>query len=397
MRTWLNFVLLLAFMPMSLCVLVLQIQIVLGWRRVVRLQAGLLDGDRPCLAVLVPAHDESSGIEATLVNVLAQTLPMDRVLVVADNCSDNTAVLARAAGVEVVERHDLDRIGKGHALAFGLAALRQKPPQVLVIVDADCRLDSGALDILGRTALLRQRPVQARYVMDLPTTPTLPQKVAAFAWRVRNVARPLGWHRLGGPCQLMGTGMAFPWHQIKDAMLAHSDLVEDMRLGVDLAMAGHPPLYCDQAVVRSWFPESGSATQTQRTRWEHGHLASIIEHVPRLILRGLTTRRPALLGLALDLMVPPLALLVLVMVACWCVAAVAGWLGGVGWAMAWMSLCTASLMVSLGLAWSRHARDVLSLREWLAIPGYVLGKLAIYRGFLKGRQKHWVRTGRDTE
>ena len=74
---------------------------------------------RAPLAVLVPAHDEEEGIAATLAAVLAQLGPHDRLLVVADNCSDATAAVARAAGAEVVERSS-DLRGKGYALAHGI-------------------------------------------------------------------------------------------------------------------------------------------------------------------------------------------------------------------------------------------------------------------------------------
>jgi len=399
--TLLNLLPVLAFLlwvllaPLALCVLVLLLQTSLGRRGAAAPPEQR--GPRPRLAVLVPAHNESAGIVPTVRGICHQLQPGERVLVVADNCTDDTAAKARSAGAEVVERHNLDHIGKGHALAFGLEALRADAPQVLLIVDADCQLEPNALDLLARTAWAQQRPVQARYLMDLPERMSVPQKVAAFAWRVRNVARPLGWQRIGWPCQLMGTGMAFPWELVRNAALANSDLVEDMRLGVDLAKAGHPPLYCDAAVVRSLFPETERATRSQRTRWEHGHLASIAAHVPGLLRQAVLHAQPACLGLALDLMVPPLALLVLLVLGAGLLSlltwALLGWL----WPVLLMLACALALVLAIGTAWSRHARDVLSLREWLAIPGYVLGKLPIYLRFMTGREKRWVRTDRDTK
>lgn len=70
-------------------------------------------GERPRVAVLVPAHDEALVIRAMLASVTPQLLDGDRLLVVADNCSDDTARLARASGAEVVERHDTRLRGKG--------------------------------------------------------------------------------------------------------------------------------------------------------------------------------------------------------------------------------------------------------------------------------------------
>src|SRR5262249_28430702 len=103
---------------------------------------------RPACAVLVPAHDEGGGIAATGRNVRDQLMPGDSLLVVADNCTDRTAGAARAAGADVVERTDPDLRGKGFALEYGLRQLENLPPGVVVVVDADCLLETGALDAL---------------------------------------------------------------------------------------------------------------------------------------------------------------------------------------------------------------------------------------------------------
>src|SRR6476646_2361293 len=135
-----------------------------------------------------------------------------------------------------------------------------------------------------------------------PPAARLETRIAALAWIVRNKLRPLGASVLGGPCQLMGTGMAFPWPMLRDAQLASSHLVEDMQLGLDLARAGTAPLFCPAAGVSSVFPLDRAAARTQRTRWEHGHLAMLVGVGPRLLALGLARGRPALMSMALDLM-----------------------------------------------------------------------------------------------
>src|SRR3954468_13749647 len=81
-----------------------------------RRRAAAADGPRPRCAVLVPAHDEEAGIARTLGDLLPQLGPGDRLVVVADNCADGTAAVARGAGAEVLERTDPDHRGKGYAL-----------------------------------------------------------------------------------------------------------------------------------------------------------------------------------------------------------------------------------------------------------------------------------------
>jgi len=125
-----------------------------------RARADDMGDEAPPLAVLMPAHDEAAVIAQTVAVVRQQLRPQDRLLVVADNCTDTTAEVARAAGAEVVERTDHALRGKGYALAHGLACLAQRPPQVVLVVDADCRVAPGALQRLGAQAWRLQRPVQ---------------------------------------------------------------------------------------------------------------------------------------------------------------------------------------------------------------------------------------------
>lgn len=122
---------------------------------------------RPQVAVLVPAHDEASIIGATLASIAPQLRPGDRLLVVADNCTDDTAQLAREAGAEVVERHDARLRGKGYALDFGVRHLTNQPPEVVIVVDADCQVGEGQSSA-WRGATEVARPVQALYLMYAP-------------------------------------------------------------------------------------------------------------------------------------------------------------------------------------------------------------------------------------
>src|SRR5258708_5314618 len=106
-------------------------------------------GSRPPIAVLVPAHNESSGLRPTLANIRSQLLPHDRLLVVADNCSDDTAAVARAGCAEVTERNEPTKWGNGYALDWGVRYLGSTPAEIIIIVDADCRLADAPIDGLA--------------------------------------------------------------------------------------------------------------------------------------------------------------------------------------------------------------------------------------------------------
>jgi cellulose synthase/poly-beta-1,6-N-acetylglucosamine synthase-like glycosyltransferase len=359
-------------------------------------RATCVTGVRPACAVLIPAHDEASGIGRTLASVLSQTTPGDRVLVVADNCSDNTADVARAAGAEAVERIDPERRGKGYALDFGVRKLAQDLPAVVVIVDADCALDAGCLDRLVRDAVASGRPVQAAYVMEAADAGSARSRLAAFLFRLKNVVRPRGLARLGMPCLLTGTGMAFPRGLIRTAPLATGNLVEDMQLGIDLAIAGQPPMFCPSACVRSELPSAQRAAESQRTRWIHGHLTTLVTQSPRLLMAALRWRRSDLLGLALEVSVPPLSLLALAGMLAAAMLTI-GWLaGGPGLPAAITAAVGGAGALALLSAWYCFGRLDLPARGLLTVPFELAGRLPILFGFVSHRQGTWVRTARRT-
>jgi len=347
------------------------------------------------LAVLIPAHNESLVIDATLKTVLPQLVNGDRLVVIADNCSDDTAHIAEANGAEVVERDDAFRQGKGYALDFGIRYLERDPAELVVIVDADCEVTPGSIDRIARTSASIGRPVQALYLMKSPKSAGTLAPIAEFAWIVKNRVRPMGFLRLGLPCQLMGTGMAIPWTAIRDARLASGHIVEDMKMGVDFARAGIPPLFCPEALVVSYFPASEEGTRSQRMRWEHGHLAMIVSEVPQLIWQSITGTGSGLLALALDMCVPPLALLLLIVLV----------LFGLSTVLALVNLSTAPLAMAsvellmlfsaLILAWVRFGSESVSLSGLLGAIPYMLGKVSIYLKFVVRRQVEWVRSKRD--
>ena len=344
---------------------------------------------RPAIAVLVPAHNEAAGITSTLRTIVAQLEPGDRLLVVADNCVDGTADVAAAAGAEVVARSDAARRGKGYALDFGVRHLAASPPDVVVVVDADCVVEPGCLQTIASLSAARARPVQALYLMHAPADAGLKMRVAAFAWALRNHARALGYRRLGLPCQLMGTGMAFPWPLIEAAPLASGHIVEDMCLGLDLAMAGAPPLFCAEAQVTSWFPSDAVGIADQRARWEEGHLSVIAKQAPRALWRAIADRRPALAAMVLDLCVPPLTVFVLVLLLQLVADVVLYALHGSATPLGLGFAALAMVGASIALAWWCFGRAIVSGGDLLAVPLYMLAKFPIYARFFKRGKREW--------
>jgi len=349
---------------------------------------------RPTVAVLIPAHDEEGALSVTIESVKRDLADRDRIIVIADNCNDKTADVARLLGAEVLERHDEANRGKGFALAHGVSYLHKLPPQVVIVLDADMTVEPGTIEALARTSVSTGRPAQAIDLLEPPSDSTR-DRVSSLAFTFKNLVRPLGLKRLGLPCLLMGTGMALPWSLIRKAELASGNIVEDMELGLGLAMAGYAPIFCTDAKVTGHLPRQEDAARSQRTRWEHGHLSLMLRQAPRMIFTGLFTLRPTILAIGLDLAIPPLSFMVVLLL---CVSAltIASGLTGGPWTPA--IIAAGSLLavpVSVFLGWAKHARHTMPLMTLLAAPLYVLWKIPIYLMFLVRRETNWVRTARD--
>ncbi|MBY0467195.1 MAG: glycosyltransferase family 2 protein [Burkholderiales bacterium] len=348
------------------------------------------------VVVLIPAHNEEVGLADTLASMLTGGSAGMRLLVVADNCTDATAGIARDMGVEVLERHNPDLRGKGYALQFGLDHLRLDAPDVVVVVDADCSATAAQLNHLAAACLAQQVPVQSVYLMHARPDSMVNAKISEFAWLVKTYVRPLGWTSLMGSCQLLGSGMAFPWQVLATRNLASGHLVEDLKLTVELAKDRVPVHFCPAVRIDSLFPTLVQSRAVQSSRWEHGHIGMIIHEFPKLMWHALRHRNKQALALGLDMLVPPLSLLVLIV---WT-------LMGVEWALAvltdtpawyaeWATVLVAMIGFAVVLAWSKWARNILTARELWQIPKFVLSKVGIYRRFVTKRETDWKRADRD--
>lgn len=344
--------------------------------------------------IVIPAHDEEAVIARTVAELKREAAGDFIVLVVADNCTDGTAAAAQAAGAEIVTRIDPERRGKGFALAAARDHLRSAPPDVVIVVDADCRIDGESLHALAGAAAGSMRACQAINLLSPDLGASAMVQISTFAFVIKNLIRQRGLQRLAGRAHLTGTGMALPWPIFATADLGGSNIVEDLALGLELAERATPPALIEHATV--WSPSASAAgTLVQRRRWEGGYIATALRTVPQALGRSL--RRADLRGIfaALDLSVPPLALL-FVLNGFGFLLALAGFgLGSAAWPLL-LQVCVG--LIALGLvvlAWAREGRRFASGATLLRLPFYVLWKIPMYLGLVRrGAPKEWLRTGR---
>jgi cellulose synthase/poly-beta-1,6-N-acetylglucosamine synthase-like glycosyltransferase len=219
---------------------------------------------------------------------------------------------------------------------------------------------------------------------------------SSFALTFKNLVRPLGLNRIGMPCLLTGSGMCFPWRIIRQVELGSGNIVEDMQLGIDLAVAGYPPRFCPEARFESDDAPSVQATVIRRTRWEHGHVFTLLTQMPRLLVAGIIQLRPQIIALAFELSVPPLSFLFILQAALLAIC-LASWLCGGDFAPGLIILVGILTEIATILtAWLIFGRGLLSPKILCLLPVYVLWKVPIYLKLVIAPQRKWVRTERKS-
>jgi 1,2-diacylglycerol 3-beta-glucosyltransferase len=348
--------------------------------------------------VIIPAHNEAGGISATLSSLTAVEYPPDRLrpVVIADNCTDDTAERSRAMGVHVLERNDATRRGKGYALAHGFAwSAADAWAEAVVVIDADSDVNPGFFAAVSRQLADGAEAVQAEYrirnVDDGWRT-----RLMEVAFALQHTTRSMGRQRLRWSCGLRGNGMAFRPDVLQRVPYAAFSQTEDIEYGIELGLAGVRVRYAGDAVVRGDMPTAGAAARTQRERWEHGRAALRRKWSGRLasaVLDG----NPLAGDLLMDLLVPPLATVAVLVAVALGGATALWWTGSPAWLVALPLVAFIGLLiyVARGVQLTGHPRA--ALRALLFAPVFVIWKLLGLGRRTAARDGEWVRTPRPAD
>jgi 1,2-diacylglycerol 3-beta-glucosyltransferase len=262
--------------------------------------------------IIVPAHDEAAGIAQTVKSLRDIDYPRElfEIVVVADNCSDDTAGRARVAGARELERVDDARRGKGYALAHAFdACLAGGKTDAVVVVDADTVVSSNLLRAFDVRLQAGAKAVQADYAVRNPDDGWR-TRLMAIAFGMFHVVRSAGRENLGVSCGLRGNGMCFASEVLEEVPHEAFSVVEDLEYGIRLGERGHRVHYAGEAHVYGEMVSSEKASRSQRSRWEGGRLEMAKRHALPLLTRAIKERDPVLADLAMDVLVPPLSVLV---------------------------------------------------------------------------------------
>lgn len=345
--------------------------------------------------VIVPAHNEESGIARTVASLRNVDWPTDgfRVIVVADNCTDETAVIARNAGARVLERHDTSLRGKGYALTFGFASsLDEAWAQAIVVVDADAEVSANLLEAFACRVEGGAKAVQAHYGILNPWASWRTQLIA-IAKGAFHIVRSRARERIGVSCGVRGNGWCVTHELLREVPFQSYSLTEDLEYGIELGLAGHRVVYADEAHADADMVSNEAIARKQRQRWEQGRFELVRSRTLPLLAAAARGRSAICLDLALDLLVLPLSYVAMNIVALIVLAALLSLSDPAAWFWAWWGLaCGTALFLHVMRGWQVSGMGARGLAALARVPGFVLWKIVV---MFSRKSEAWVKTERE--
>lgn len=353
--------------------------------------------------ILIPAHNEAEMLPLMLGPILTlrsgSDAPTPQVVVIADNCTDNTAELARQAGATVYERFDDTARGKGHALEWAFQKLASDFPDytACAIFDADTLVDLNFLKAASAALNSGSQVIQGRYDILTPFK-NWRTFMLYIAFALANHIRPLGRMALGLSDGLRGNGMVFRREVLERVPWQAYGLVEDIEYTTRLVQHGFRITYVPQAIVYGEAPSSAKAATSQRMRWEGGRKAQAKRDIPALLQQAAKRSSLVLFDRAFDLVIPPLVQLVFAVFGVAFFNIVAWYILKDSWLALDAELSLAllagmTLYVIGGLLMARVPAKAFLMLGF--VPLYLAWKLKVYALLLWHRvPSEWVRTPR---
>jgi cellulose synthase/poly-beta-1,6-N-acetylglucosamine synthase-like glycosyltransferase len=348
-------------------------------------------------AVLIPAHNEELLIRRLIRSLHAQDFPahLFDIFVVADNCSDATARVARDSGAHVLERVDRIQVGKGFALRWLLDRVRSAEAgyNAYVVFDADSVVHERFLSIMDAHLQRGARVVQGYYsVLNIGESPLTLLRFAALA--SLHYLRPLAREALGLSCGLKGNGMCFRAEVLHQIGWQWFTLAEDVEFHLALVHAGIRVQFAADARVDADMPISFSQAASQNERWELGRLQMAKHRVPALLDLALPETRWLRLDAAIEQLIPPMSVPFALGGVCLLVGLLGNWVIISGLAAFGLTAQLIHLLAGLHMV-GAPGRVYRSLAY---APIYIVWKLALYvRALVSTRTMGWIRTARSAD
>lgn len=258
-------------------------------------------------AIVVAAHNEEQVIGQLIDNLHMLRYPRELydIYVVADNCTDKTAQIAKASGAIVYERFNQELRGKGYAMEwmFGILFKLERSYDGVVVFDADNLVDPNFLLEMNNRLCKGEKVIQGYLDAKNPTDTWIAGTFAISFWVVNHI-----WHlakyNIGLSSVLGGTGMCIATDILKQHGWGATCLTEDMEFTMKVLLKGVRTTWAHDAIVYDEKPLTFMQSWKQRKRWAQGHFDVAARYIPRLLTEGIKRRDIRLLDGVLHLLQP---------------------------------------------------------------------------------------------
>ena len=256
-------------------------------------------------AVLVAAHNEENVISGIIKSLKAQTYSIDMfdVFVIADNCTDKTAEIARSLGVGVIERFDETKKGKGYALeyAFDYIFSLNNGYEYAIVFDADNIVDKNFLFYINRKINTGARAVQGYLDSKNPYDSWLTLSYSLWYW-INNRLSQLSRDNLGLGARLGGTGLAIDLELIKEFGWGATCLAEDTEFTLKLTLSDIKVAWEHSAIVYDEKPLGMDTSWNQRTRWTQGIYDAFGKYIGPMLKKAVKEKKLAPFHMVMNLL-----------------------------------------------------------------------------------------------
>ncbi len=351
-------------------------------------------------AIVVPAHNEEQIIAKTVYSLFALIYPrkLYDVVVVADNCTDNTASVARGLGALVYERSNQEKQGKGYALRWIFDRLLNSEVDydAFIVIDSDSLVSGNYLEVMNDYLDRGSRVIQSRDLV-LPKPGNWSIEATRIGFMLFNYVKPLGRKSLNLNIGLRGNGMCFSTEVLKKFPWQAWSLTEDVEYGLQLMQKGIKIDFAPEATVWAQMPVQSSNAVSQRSRWEIGRRQITRQYAGYFLKSAIRNRSFMHLDIFIELMTPPFVNTMLY-VGLLSILSFLLWLTGIIsilFTWLWAGLAIAGL-IYLFLGLYSAGADRSMYRSVFYIPIYIFWKLKVYLSRVHPeREVKWIRTTRD--
>lgn len=353
-------------------------------------------------AIVIPAHNEEKVISKTIYSLFSLIYPktLFDVFVVADNCTDNTAKIAKKLGAVVLERNHETKRGKGYALRWAFDKILNGNYNVdaIVVFDADSLISGNYLKVMNYYLEKGSQVIQSSDLV-LPKSGAWSSETIRIGFLLYNYVKPMGRKVLGLDMGLRGNGMCFSVDVLRKNPWEAWSLTEDVEFGLILLLRKIRIRFAPEATVMARMPANAKNAESQRKRWEIGKFPIIRKYTPKLLAAFFRTGSPRYLDAFIDLMTPPLVntlLMVVLMIILNVVLAVVGLISPI-FTWIWLGIFGMGILHLLVGLYAAGA-DKNIYKSLLFIPIYVLWKIKLYlKALTTPNNGVWVRTKRELE